>query len=457
MDSAASLSTTSGTISGAGGSKRQRGPHRAVVAAQQAAIHDPLRGASPIISTEKPYRCLAHSRPVVKYASFDELVKERLRTDPFIEKRAELESMQEKPTPKNELDAVSDTLLLKIFSFLGFATRDGVVLSSTCRRLRALALSQCCLRDVHIVPDMLSMEAYSLKDVPDESQWCQRLRSLAHFHNMHKRGQHVHSLALLESKYASTLPLSATFPTASIAHTLSLVAELPWLTVLDVRSVNWSAGSASKITYFLSDLHLVAPQLTTLKMGVDLYLSWTPGWWQHHSELSSVVVASRREQPPPQLDVPPPTIPLHSDLLVMLQAERQWKLKIWAAMEESSLRRLLFPPTALHSLTELTVNVIGCSPLSVPTDPMELSDAKKGKNNKRPVSPMDGEALAFPRLTSLTIANVDENPMLGVELYAKVCAQAPRLSFFSICNTVKYPPPERLKGRRRLAAAANKS
>eukprot|EP00796_Vickermania_ingenoplastis_P004611 gene4611-3324_t len=424
MESALSLSGY-GSTTGNSTSKR-RGPHRAVAAVQQAPLSDPLLGASPILSTQRPYKGKHGARPVVRYASFEALAEAHRSKDPFMAKREQLAGMQAKPQPKNELDGLNDAVLLRVFAFLGHSSRDAVSFSSTCRRLRILSLSKCCVSEVNLVPDMLSLEEFTVSSKPAEDR-LRRLTSIAHYYDMHKRGQHVRSLSLLESKFAATLPVSTSFPSCAIMKSLAIFSELPNLAMLDVRSVRWSTASQPTIPFFLSDLYLVAPQLRTLKMGVELYNSWTPGWWMRHPELSSLVVASRRDQPPPKLDVPHPTVPLHADLLAMLQSERNWKLKFWSPMEEGSLRQLICPATAFHSLCELTLNMLGCPSLL------------KGKAPKRPLE--DGEAIAFPRLTSLTIANLDENPMLAVELYGKFLAQAPRLSFFSVCNTVNSPPP----------------
>lgn len=430
-----------------GGSKRHRGPHRAVAAVQQAALVDPLSGGSPIISLEKPYQCRVNRHPVKVYTSFDELLKERVKIDRLQPKRDALEALREKKAEKCPLMECVDASLLNILAFLGDGSVDAVMFSSTCRRLRFLALSKCNQTEVCVVPNLLSLEEYGGQaDTSRES----RLASLVKFFNQHTRGQHVQSLSLLDSKYAATLPIHTKLPSASIHQTLSLIAQMPCLTELDVRSVVWGIDAFSKIEYFLSDLYLVAPQLKTLKMGVDLYQSWSPGWWQRHSELCCVVVASRREQPFPQLDGPVATVTLHPDVLLMLQTERPWKLKFWAPLDAAAIRKLLFPSSPFLTLTTLTLNVIGCAPLTQKSDSWEVTESKKGKGAKHPASSVDGDTGSFPRLTSLTLANIEENPMLGVELYAKLSFQAPRLTYFSVCSTVKYPPPERQKNRRRV-------
>lgn len=443
------------------GTRRHRGgAHRVVQAAQQSSSTIELTPIScGIFSTEKPYKpssrtigSLDFPFGVRFYPSYQSLVEERKQPDQFEVERKELQMLQPKPPEVNLINQVKDDRpLVKIFAMLGFASCDAAIFSSTCRRLYFLFHSKCLLHDVHIIPNMLSVEEFTRIEKVQEDP----LRSknvLAQCFAMHKRGQHVHSLALVESKFASTLPILFSPPIACLSKILSLVCEMPYLSVLDIRGVNWSAESMPKATYFLSDLYLVCPQITTLKIGVELYLSWVPGWWHRHSELSTLVIASRREQSQPQFDVPPWTISLHPDLLVMLQSDRPWRFKCWAPMEDSSLRYLLFPSAPFPSLTELALNVFGCSPLSFPVESMEGVDLKKGKASKRPAIISETDTALFPRLTTLTIANIEENPLLAVEFYAKFCAsaQAPKISFFSVCNTVRYPPPERVKTKRRM-------
>lgn len=455
-------SASSSLMAGSCGARRHRsGVHRVVQAAQQSSCTIDVGPISyGIFSSEKPYKPCSRTPGSLGspwrarfYPSYQSLVEERRQPDPFTRERSELQEMQPTPLARNLLDEIKgDEPLLRVFSMLGFASRDAVMFSSTCRRLYLLFLSKCLLHEVHVVPTMMSIEAFSRIGVseggPEKSS-----NVLAHSFTMHKRGQHVHSLALVESKFASTLPISSSLPSASLSKTLALVGEMPCLSVLDIRSVNWSEASAPIITYFLNDLYLVCPQINTLKIGVELYLSWVPGWWQRHSELSTLVIASRREQPPPQWEVTPWTIPLHPDLLTMLQFDRPWKFKCWAAMEDASLRHLLLPSTPFPSLTELALNVFGCSTLSSPGDPSETLDSRKGKNSKRQAPLSESDTALFPRLTSLTIANVEENPLLAVEFYAKFfgSTQAPKILFFSVCNTVRYPQPERFKPKRRLA------
>lgn len=443
VDSALSLAALSSTTTTTTTSKAKR-QHRAVAAAQQAS-----QGcASPIISTHQQLQ--RPPKHIVRYASFNSLVTDRQVDDPWVALREELEGMKEKPPPRCELDDTSDDELMHIVKFLGYP--DSVIFASTCRRLRHLVLSRCRESSVDIIPTMLSAEAFTAST---ESTDGAALTSIKHFFSTQKRGQHVTSLSLMASHHAATLPTSQALPVAHISHVLSLLSSFSYLSTLDARGVVWTAASTSTIAYFLSDLYLVAPQLQTLKVGVDLYDSWTPGWWQRLPELNCFVVASRREQPPPQLDVAPPAITLHADLFAMLQSDRQWKLKLWPVVEESSLRSLLFPTTTFACLTELSVNVFGSSAMQAPEAALDSSDGKgKGKVSRRPGTAEDGETLAFPRLTAVTVANVEENPVVAVELFGKLSLQAPRLASFAVCNTVRYIPPERVKGRRRPVKAA---
>lgn len=449
------------SITGSNGTRRHRGgAHRVVQAAQQSSSPFDLTPIScGIFSTEKPYKPSPHTIgsldfPLLVrfYSSFQSLVEERRNPDQFEAEKKELQMMQPKPPEENLIDKIKDDKpLTRVFSMLGFASRDAAIFSSTCRRLHFLFHSKCLLHDVRIIPNMLSIEEFTRIGEMEEDS-VRSTNVLAQCFAMYKRGQHVHSLALVESKFASTLPILSSSPIGCLSKILSLICEMPYLSVLDIRGVSWSAESMPMATYFLSDLYLACPQITTLKIGVELYLSWVPGWWHRHSELSTLVIASRREQPPPQFDVTPWTISLHPDLLTMLQSDRPWRFKCWAAVEDSSLRHLLFPSAPFPSLTELALNVFGCSPLSFPVESTEGVDSKKGKVSKRPAFISETDIALFPRLTSLTVANIEENPLLAVEFYAKFCAsaQTPKISFFSVCNTVKYPPPERVKTKRRL-------
>ncbi|KAF8283141.1 hypothetical protein TcBrA4_0077120 [Trypanosoma cruzi] len=381
-----------------------------------------------------PFRAM----PVVRYANMSSLIQEQLKPDPHREAREALHALQTVPVPHDEFALMDDATLRCICAFLGNCSRELLQISSVCRRLRELVIALT-PPNATVVPDMIPLASLSSHTAVD---------SLCSFFASYKRGQLVKQLNLVDSKYASSLPVSTSLPLCSHHVYPSLVKSLLSLIYLDLRGVQWDCYSNPHIPqYFFSDLYLVAPKLQTLKIGVDLFSQWSPGWWQRLPALEQIVVGSRRDQVAvPGSELRPP-LNIHDEFFDMLRAPRRpWRVKLWCPLQLSALTRLLLPAQAFPELRELTVNLSNMNIFEEfrrPTlkSPRETRSRKGTKNvTVHSVDETVGR-LVFVSLQSLTLANVEQCASVPVELIARILPCAPRLSYFSVVNTARVPPP----------------
>ncbi|KAG8344546.1 hypothetical protein ERJ75_001248500 [Trypanosoma vivax] len=381
--------------------------------------------------------------PIKRYDNFEALVQERLKPDPNNEAREALRALQSVPVLRDELALLDDSVLKIIFMFLGEGSRDVARLGSVCRRLHNMAILLT-PSVVVLAPDMVPLRSLSSDAVMD---------SLIAFFVSYKRGQFVQRLQIVSSNYASTLPAADPLPLCSAHAFPSLARVMPALTHLDMRGVQWEGG-APLSQYFFSDLHVSAPHLQTLKVGVPLLAHWSPGWWQRLPDLVHFVVGSRREQ---QSSAVP------NELLDMLRVpQRTWCIKLWCAMDRETLLQILTPPAPFPGLQELTLNIANANLLEDFHRQMTDSffEGTRGRKSAKRVKTagtrnsivnISGDAdmcLQFPQLQSLTLANVDESPLLASELLLRLPMRAPRLNHMNFVNTARVLPPAPVRHRR---------
>lgn len=465
----------------------KRRVNRAVAAVNEATGEHAWGSLSPLIASAyhntAVTQALQRQPQVKRYASFEQLAAARRERDPHSSARKELESLQRPPPPRDTLSTLSDRVLQDVLSFLGPQPRELAPLASTSRRLRQLTLTQCSCETVELVPRMVALAALTKPEV---------MSGMTAYFPTHTRGQYVKRLALVEARYAATLPLSIAPPSCDLQAVLCLLGQLPRLTECDLRGVEWASRRPAVVPRFLTDLYLVAPCLTTLKVDAELFRSWTVGWWRRCRQLTCLVVGSRRMSSlavneggtvqggasgaaPHASSTPstassglPPVVAeqLPADFFTMLASDRRaWRVKLWCPLTTASMRQLLVPSVALPGLAELTVNLAGNLTLCAPPDlpgPSHLSAeaaggveqgdaaAKRTKGKRMTAVDVVVDLVVFPQLVSFGVANVDERPLAGVELFARLSVVAPRLQHFMVCDTVRLPPPEKPKGKRRV-------
>ncbi|ESL06926.1 hypothetical protein TRSC58_05392 [Trypanosoma rangeli SC58] len=396
--------------------------------------------------------CCSGSR-IVRYGDMSSLIMDRLKPDSHCEARERLHALQTVPVLRDELCIMDDSTLRCICEFLGVQSRELVYIGSVCRRLRNLVIALT-PSSATIVPEMIPLASVSSHVVVD---------SICSFFAPYKRGQFVRCLRLVDTKYASSLPVGTTLPLCSHHVYPSLVKSLPSLTFLDLRGVHWDCHAHPHLPqHFFSDLHLVAPGLQTLKVGVDLFCQWSPGWWQRLTALEQIVVGSRRDQAVvPGGELRPPLV-LHDDFFDMLRAPRRpWRLKLWCPLQQNMLARLLLPMQAFPEVQELTVNLSNTDILEELKRVMVRSprDGKSRRPTRALMAHSADEADArtmFPSLQSLTLVNVEQCPLLPVELMERFFSHAPCFKYFTLVNTSRVPPPlppQKLRRRTQLTAA----
>ncbi|RNF12964.1 uncharacterized protein Tco025E_06380 [Trypanosoma conorhini] len=415
----------------------RRSRNRAV--ASVTAIDAPLFDSA-LITRGLAKRCLPSccAAPVVRHADFCSLVVEHLKPDPHRAAREKLFALQTVPVLRDEFCHMDDATLRRVFAFLGERSRELLHMASVCRRLRNLVIAST-PSNATLVPFMIPLGCLSSHTVVD---------SLCAFFAPHKRGQFVQELRLVDTKYAATLPVSTALPLCSHHVYPALVKSLPSLTSLDLRGVVWDCHAHPHLPqYFFSDLHLVAPKLRALKVGVDLFSQWSPGWWQRLTALERIVVGSRRDQAvvPGGAQLPP--LVLHDEFFDMLRAPRRpWRVKLWCPLERSMLPRLLLPTQAFPELQELTVNLSNTDILeelkrAAVRSPREGKSRRSMKGVMAHASDEADARTMFVSLQSLTLVNVEQCPTLPAELMERFFSRAPRLKYFTVVNTARVPPP----------------
>ncbi|KAH9600463.1 hypothetical protein LSM04_009023 [Trypanosoma melophagium] len=430
------------------GTNSRRTRHRAVAALSEI---DAALMASALITNNGSENVLGphRTKPIERYKSLEDLIQDNLRPDPHATSRETLRILQMVPVLRDEFAILDDATLRNICLFLGERSRELAYFGSVCRRLRRIVIGLTPPIAV-ITPDMIPLEGLTQNRVVD---------SLCAFFASYKRGQFVQQLRLVDAKYASSLPINVVLPFCSPHIFPSLVKSLPSLTFLDLRGVQWDCHSnPNLLRYFFSDLYLVAPKLQTLKIGVELFSQWSPGWWQRLSGLTQFVVGSRRDQAI-AAGLTPKTSTLHDEFFDMLRnPQRQWRVKLWCALERDTLLRLLIPSQPFPELQELTLNLSNVDIL----DDFKRSqiktpkDGKPRKNGKKSIVQTNEEVdlrVMFPSLQALTLANVDQYPQITAELLERMTLRAPRFKYFTVVNTTRMPPPPKSK-RRVLPPAA---
>lgn len=417
----------------------------------------------------------AAAAPSYAWTSLDGLLRLRCTKDARASLYATWRSLQQPPPPPSVMDRLPAAVLYRVVDFLGHDSAAAVRLAATHRRTRLLLLPYARITSVSLAPTLIPRHA--LDDAVT-------MQSMRRFFSTHTRGQHVRALSLVEADYVDRLgphgrAAYALHPHAELAlggcdaetnttqahdttdaqtratrtrlHAADggvsvwrpavvrvqrlwpLLAQMPFLTQLDVRGVTWAAPSL-----FLADLYLVAPQLRTLAMTEALFVRWTAGWWQRLPALERLVVGSRRESSRAvacldsgeavagqgeeergwgtrlgdeavrastkvgcESTVPAaPPVDVHLDCIAMLSTSsnnthhysstnhnrsrrvnegRLWSLTLWCPLTRIALRQLLTPTAPLTALTELLVNVQGNAEVSfVATDASSGAGAVAG-------------------------------------------------------------------------------
>ncbi|KEG14783.1 hypothetical protein DQ04_00311190 [Trypanosoma grayi] len=424
-----------------GASGRQRIRAVAAVTEVDAALSESALIAGGLhVSVPLPLR----EKPIVRHANFSAMIQAHLIPDPHGSEREALRELQMVPVLRDEFAVLDDATLRTICAFLGERSKDAVHFGSVCRRLRNIVIALTPVVAV-VVPDMIPLTSLSSHTVVD---------SLCAFFATYKRGQFVQELRLVDANHASSLSVAATLPVCSPHVFPSLVKLLPSLTYLDLRGVRWDCHACPGLSqYFLSDLHLVAPKLRTLKVGMELFSHWSPGWWQRLSALEQLVVGSRRDQVVGAGTAPAATT-LHEEMFNMLRAPRRpWRLKLWCALERDMLVRVLMPLQPYPDLQELTLNLSNTDVLEEFKRPRTKSpkDNKSRRSTRKTTIVATDEVdlrSVFPSLQALTLANADQSAHLASELLERMAMHAPQLKYFSVVNTARVPPPP-TKPRRR--------
>ncbi|CCW60168.1 unnamed protein product [Phytomonas sp. EM1] len=384
---------------------------------------------------------------LTKYASYDELRRARLRKDPHIALRRELEALQKVPKPRDDFAVLSDAIIEGILRCYEATAPAVVQLAATCHRLRRLSLSLVVLEGVCVVPEMIPYARLASLDRVVRGSLMQYLGNPG-------RRARMRRLGLVNLKQFPPLLTKSALPWLNPIAALQLVAQLPHLSFLDLRGVRWrrSAETSLGLQHFLEDLHLVAPSLAVLKVDAELLGSWAAGWWHWHPHLHTLVVGSRAGEGARQAA---PAITLPADLFTMLGGPdgglpRRWTLKVWDPLSVESLKQLLMPDEPLSQLQVLLVNFLGnCASVEGKERTARVfSDAilidtmqSKTSKTKRATSPgMEAaDPVLFPSLESITIVEVEEYSLVAVGVFARLLVTAPNLVNFNICNPIRVP------------------
>lgn len=393
-----------------------------------------------------------HTRPIVRYGSFEELLQTHLKPDPNGEARELLRVLQSVPVLRDELALLDDATLKNVCSFLGTNSRDLARLGSVCRRLHGIAIAFT-PPEVVVVPSMVSSHGLMSDVIMD---------SLCSFFSSYKRGQFVQRLRLVASKYASTLAINDSLPLCSPHAFPALAKVFPSLTYLDLRGVRWNAQCFPGLEQsFFSDLYVATPHLQTLKVGVSLLVYWSPGWWQRLPTLSHFVVGSRRDDQ---------AAALPSDVFEMLRApQRSWSVKFWCVVKRETLLLFFLATQPLPGVRELALNIgnidlaeaFSRQPTRAVREESRGRKSAKGSRMNTPRRAAGGNSnegdlcVSFPSMTALTVANLDRVPLLAHKLLSWISQRAPALRHFNIVTTARIPPPPTRLKRQMMAEQAH--
>lgn len=468
--------------------------NRAVAALQSAS--GPAASTSPLLSTPHTQRVAA---PVVRYKSFDALCQARQLPDENAELRAEL--LRKLPQATAHESATGDQeeardKMTGLFSALEPATAAGGG-SEGCRALRESLLHTTSVEAVVVVPAIAPPAVVAT----EEAQ-----RTLGTF--FVARGVEVRRLVLRRADEATAQAHqreTATSPSPVLQPlrlpapwALQLVAHMPYLTELDLRHVQWGESKSSQVLpFFFSDLYIAnVGTLHTLKVDAALLQYWTPGWWRRHVNLRAITVGSRYSfaqtsatPPPSAASLPPSLLELPSDFYALMREEgRHWQLELWCPLRPSSLQQLFAPAAGVSfvGVEELLVNVRHNERVCEGADhgassggggagggaaegsaggaaagdaPADAKTHPKGRKAQA-VADVPEAVVVYPRLHTVTVADVSERPEVAAEVYQTMVSLAPELRRFNVCDTVLIGAPvvEGGKGERaKRAGGAGKN
>lgn len=404
----------------------------------------PILTTSPLLHAPNHTRSTCVTRPAVtRYQSFDDMKKAIAQPDPLAVIRAELDAKKPLPPPLDETAAWTPSILLCISSFLPPLSRDAVQLAATCRRLRCFMLEHSVALDAVITPSMIP--AHALVKAATLASVRATLRSRCH---------QVRRLVFIDSSSGGEATPTISLPSQPIAYLLwglHFLAELPYLTELDLRGLEWrECANSNVLPSVLRDLHVAnAGSLTTLKIGVEVMRLWTVKWWEHHPNLTTLVVGSRNDpvcatNTTAGSTHAPTVMQLPDDFFTFLTAEgRRLHLQLWCPLHVASVQRLLVPPpgASYNAVQELLVNLLGneaaCRPLEtvVASASESVADGKPAKMKKLATTPEIVEVMAYPELESLSVAAVHQRLEGAGEVYARMMTMAPKLTSFTIFAT----------------------
>ncbi|KAG5474874.1 hypothetical protein LSCM4_04053 [Leishmania orientalis] len=430
--------------------------NRAVAAVQLATA--PVMSASPLV-TVTGGAADRHKSHITRFSSFDALRHAQQKPDPHALLRKELEAKLPRSSPRNDVLAVGDAAVERVLEFLGPVSRSAVVFAQTCRSVRRALLRTLNLEVAVLTPTMVTASALSKEFVR------RALTTFAAARSVQVRTLILHEDGLSAVRRESSDGAPFVPLTLPALWVLQLISQLPYLTELDVRHVQFAEAHHSQVLhYLLSDLHLAAAStLRTLKMDAELMRYWAPGWWRRLVNLTSLVVGSRYCPPVPILDtaasaIAPPSLVLPEDYFTLMCEEgRRWQLKLWVPLQAASLKQLIIPAsgTIFAGVSELLVNMrhneracdwanpaAGDAPplLSAVTTtasepPLETRNSA-ATCRAAAAGPESGEAFAYPALTTVTVVDVQERPEVAAEVYHALLSMAPTLVHFNVCDTV---------------------
>ncbi|KAK7195046.1 hypothetical protein NESM_000427400 [Novymonas esmeraldas] len=457
--------------------------NRAVAAVQSAT--GPALSPSPLVTVAATSR---RRTTVTRYSSFEALCQATRQPDVHAALRQELESKLPRPSPRNDVAAMGDAAVGRVVQFLGPVSRSAATFALTCRAVRQTVARVMDLEVAVLTPAMVSAAALSRESVRGA------LATFAAARSAPVRSLVLHRDGLDAVRHETGDAAPAAKVVLPAPWVLQLVAQLPYLTVLDLRHVQLTEAQHSRVLhYLLSDLHLAAAStLCTIKMDAELMRYWAPGWWRRLVNLRALVIGSRYVpvEPVPGSSsaaaAAPPSLELPTDFYALMREEgRRWRLKLWVPLQPASLRQLLMPPsgTVLGGVAELLVNMrhnertcdwsdgaggggVSASPAAAATTgaasstaaaaevpPESRSNATARKAGAAAVAaaaavaePVD--VCAFPALTAATVVDVLERPEVAAEVYRALLDMAPALLHFNVCDTVAASVPSDAPKRR---------
>jgi hypothetical protein len=456
--------------------------NRAVAALQSAS--GTVASASPLLSVPPPSR--RATAPLIRYTSFDALCQAQQKTDENAALREELSRKLPQPTPRNDVAALGDQVTVRILELLDPNSADAAAFGETCRAVREHLLH---VRDVEravVVPAMVSCAAALAAESVQNS-----LRAF-----FTARGSEVRSLLVRKigaSTAKETPGESLASPSSPLLRlpgrwVLQLVSQMPYLTTLDLRHVQWTESRGSQVLpYFFSDLHIATTgTLCTLKFDAALMPYWTPGWWRRHVNLRTLTVGSRYYfacsssngsnatsfSATSVLELPP-------DYYTLMREEgRVWELELWCPLKPNSLQQLFSPAATVPfaGVAELLVNMRGnervcesaahvgaaaggggaaSSAMTGSTGAAAVAggaeasaDAKPNAKGRKTPAAADAVELVitYPQLRTVTVVDVGDRPEGAAEAYQVMLSLAPELKRFNVCDTVVIGSPAVAEG-----------